>query len=227
MLAYSSLIRRRIYKYRTIAMRPSLTILICSTVSTSALQTSLPRYNRILSSRVPFSGRLFSSTDGSESSSYDVDSTDEDAEQSLAFSAVSTTSTLTPTSDNINGNTNINGKFNRYAPLLGKMNLSLETVKDLSNNRPISSNDVFCNRELRLDNIRAIGFDMDYTLAQYNQPAFDQLAFDGAKEKLVHSLGYPKEVLDFEYDHTYWLRGLIIDTQRGNFLKIDRHKYVR
>jgi hypothetical protein len=68
---------------------------------------------------------------------------------------------------------------------------------------------------------------MDYTLAQYQQPAFDKLAFDGAKEKLVHSLGYPEEVLDFEYDHTYWVRGLIIDTQRGNFLKIDRHKYVR
>lgn len=68
---------------------------------------------------------------------------------------------------------------------------------------------------------------MDYTLAQYHQPAFDKLAFDGAKEKLVHSLGYPKEVLDFEYDHNLWVRGLIIDTQRGNFLKIDRHKYVR
>lgn len=68
---------------------------------------------------------------------------------------------------------------------------------------------------------------MDYTLAQYQQPAFDKLAFDGAKEKLVKSLGYPSEVLDFEYDHTYWVRGLIIDTQRGNFLKIDRHKYVR
>lgn len=61
---------------------------------------------------------------------------------------------------------------------------------------------------------------MDYTLAQYQQPAFDKLAFDGAKEKLVHSLGYPEEVLDFEYDHTYWVRGLIIDTIRGNFLKV-------
>lgn len=36
---------------------------------------------------------------------------------------------------------------------------------------------------------------------QYQQPAFDALAFNGAKEKLVHSLGYPEEVLDFEYDH--------------------------
>lgn len=66
-----------------------------------------------------------------------------------------------------------------------------------------------------------------YSLAQYQQPAFDKLAFDGAKEKLVHKLGYPEEVLDFEYDHERWARGLIIDTERGNFLKIDRHKYVR
>ncbi|KAL7432680.1 hypothetical protein ACHAXH_008482 [Discostella pseudostelligera] len=122
----------------------------------------------------------------------------------------------------VNGGTN-----DRFAPILSKMNLTLESIHDLPHRHPISSNDVFCNRELRLDNLRAIGFDMDYTLAQYQQPQFDKLAFDGAKAKLVHSLGYPKEVLDLEYDHTYWVRGLIIDTQRGNFLKIDRHKYVR
>ena len=78
-----------------------------------------------------------------------------------------------------------------------------------------------------MEGLRAIGFDMDYTLAQYQQPAFDRLAFDGAKRKLVYSMGYPEAVLDFEYDHSFWTRGLIIDTQRGNFLKIDRHKYVR
>lgn len=101
--------------------------------------------------------------------------------------------------------------------------------------------------------------DMDYTIAQYKQPAFDKLAFDGAKEKLVKKLGYPEKLLDVEYDHTvsktifrpfmhllsfflnsnyffntsystitqFWVRGLIIDTQRGNFIKIDRHKYAR
>ncbi|KAL9191317.1 hypothetical protein ACHAXT_001023 [Thalassiosira profunda] len=159
-----------------------------------------------------------------ETSSYDVD-TDEEAEQSLAEAPVNGKSTLVQ-------DTGVNGKVSgnaphRFAPLLDKMDLDLESLKDLPTNRPISSNDVFCNRELRFDGIKAIGFDMDYTLAQYHQPQFDQLAFDGAKEKLVNSLGYPKEVLDFEYDHTYWVRGLIIDTQRGNFLKIDRHKYVR
>jgi len=100
-------------------------------------------------------------------------------------------------------------------------------TKKIPSIRPVSSNDVFCNRDLRLGGVDAIGFDMDYTLAQYHQPAFDELAFNGAKEKLVHVKGYPEEVLDWEYDHTFWTRGLIIDTQRGNFLKIDRHKYVK
>ena len=43
--------------------------------------------------------------------------------------------------------------------------------------------------ELNMANIEAVGFDMDYTLAQYNE-AFDMLAFEGAKDKLV-DMGYP------------------------------------
>mmetsp|Transcript_23516 Transcript_23516/g.49658 ORF Transcript_23516/g.49658 Transcript_23516/m.49658 type:complete len:651 (+) Transcript_23516:166-2118(+) len=161
-------------------------------------------------------------------SSYDIDA-DENAEQSLADYPV--------TNGSINGVANSNliaavdnepfSAQSRYKDLLNTFQLSLPSLSHLPSFRPISATDVFCNRELRFDNLRAIGFDMDYTLAQYQQPAFDKLAFDGAKEKLVHSLGYPEEVLDFEYDHAYWVRGLIIDTQRGNFLKIDRHKYVR
>lgn len=62
--------------------------------------------------------------------------------------------------------------------------------------------------------IRAVGFDMDYTLAQY-YTVFDQLAFDGAKDKLVRDLGYPEQVDKFNYDPEYFSRGLVIDLQRG------------
>ncbi|CAB9531502.1 Cytosolic purine 5'-nucleotidase [Seminavis robusta] len=122
------------------------------------------------------------------------------------------------------------GVKSRFSDLLSAVGLDqgqLRHVPDLPALRQVTPNDVFCNRELKMSGIQAIGFDMDYTLAQYQQPAFDQLAFDGAKQKLVEKLGYPEEVLDFEYNHEHWTRGLIIDTQRGNFLKIDRHKYVR
>ena len=61
----------------------------------------------------------------------------------------------------------------------------LSTLSDLTNEQVVSKNGVFCNRELQFKGIRAIGFDMDYTIAQYKQPAFDKLAFDGAKVRFM------------------------------------------
>eukprot|EP00934_Nitzschia_sp_Nitz4_P005409 Nitzschia sp. Nitz4//scaffold33_size148984//21076//23231//NITZ4_002913-RA/size148984-processed-gene-0.156-mRNA-1//-1//CDS//3329548382//5399//frame0 len=117
----------------------------------------------------------------------------------------------------------------RYEELIREVGLEgkLMHASKLPPRQKMSCRDIFCNRELRMAKISSVGFDMDYTLAQYHQPAFDLLAFNGAKQKMVEKLGYPKEVLDFEYNHTHWTRGLIIDTERGNFLKIDRHRYVR
>jgi hypothetical protein len=45
-----------------------------------------------------------------------------------------------------------------------------EIISHLPSRRIVSSRDIFCNRELKLSGIRAIGFDMDYTLCQYQQP---------------------------------------------------------
>ena len=36
-----------------------------------------------------------------------------------------------------------------------------------------------------------------------------------------------QELLEFEFDYRYMMRGLIIDKRRGNVLKMDRHKYVK
>lgn len=43
----------------------------------------------------------------------------------------------------------------------------------------------------------------------------------------MSQLGYPAEVLSFEYDCHYMVRGLAVDKARGNVLKMDRHKYVK
>ncbi|KAJ8613155.1 hypothetical protein CTAYLR_004816 [Chrysophaeum taylorii] len=85
---------------------------------------------------------------------------------------------------------------------------------------------IFCNRELNMNQIKAVGFDMDYTLAQYNVE-FDLLAFEGAKEKLI-GMGYPAAaVLGFSFDPNAHRRGLVIDKIRGNVIKVDRHKYCK
>ena len=84
---------------------------------------------------------------------------------------------------------------------------------------------VFCNRALNMEKIQAVGFDLDYTLAEYTRD-FDLLAYEGAKRKLL-AMGYPAEVGAFEYSPARYQRGLLIDKRRGNLIKLDRHKYVK
>ncbi|KAL8166061.1 hypothetical protein V2J09_007560 [Rumex salicifolius] len=86
---------------------------------------------------------------------------------------------------------------------------------------------IFCNRSLNMKNIVAVGFDMDYTLAQYKPETFEALAYEGTVKKLVHDLGYPSELLNWTFDWKYMVRGLVLDKKRGNILKMDRHKYVK
>ncbi|KDO84557.1 hypothetical protein CISIN_1g006585mg [Citrus sinensis] len=86
---------------------------------------------------------------------------------------------------------------------------------------------IFCNRSLNMKNIVAVGFDMDYTLAQYKPETFESLAYDGTVRKLVYDLGYPEELLEWSFDWKYMVRGLVLDKKRGNILKMDRHKYVK
>ena len=125
------------------------------------------------------------SSNGDTLSSADVDS-DEDAEQRLGNEL---------DSDSYNGIDDneflVADGTDRWQGLLASTGLEgkLRHVTELPSERKISTFDIFCNRELKMDNLAAIGFDMDYTLARYQQPAFDKLAFDGAKEKLVSKLG--------------------------------------
>ncbi|CAL9125733.1 unnamed protein product [Musa acuminata var. zebrina] len=86
---------------------------------------------------------------------------------------------------------------------------------------------IFCNRSLNMKNIIAVGFDMDYTLAQYKPETFESMAYDGTVKKLVYNLGYPHEILEWTFDSKYMVRGLVLDKKRGNILKMDRHKYVK
>lgn len=86
---------------------------------------------------------------------------------------------------------------------------------------------IFCNRSLPMDSIKAVGFDMDYTLAQYKPETFETMSHDETIKKLITLFEYPEEIRNFDFDCYYMMRGLVIDKKRGNVLKIDRHKYVK
>ncbi|XP_058445330.1 cytosolic purine 5'-nucleotidase isoform X2 [Malaya genurostris] len=82
--------------------------------------------------------------------------------------------------------------------------------------------EIFVNRSLHLENIKFYGFDMDYTIAEYKSPQYEQLGFHLIKERLVN-LGYPVEILQFEYDPSFPVRGLWFDSLYGNLLKVDSY----
>lgn len=85
---------------------------------------------------------------------------------------------------------------------------------------------VYCNRDLRLDQIEVIGFDMDYTLAIYRQAEMDQLSIEATAAKLVKR-GYPESLLHMSYRTNFPIRGLLVDTKFGNVIKTDRYRYAK
>jgi len=84
---------------------------------------------------------------------------------------------------------------------------------------------IFCNRNLRLDRIRFVGFDMDYTLALYTE-AMEHLQAEMVLERLVEDFGYGHEVTQARYQPGFAIRGLAVDKEHGNVFKMDAHRFV-
>ena len=87
-------------------------------------------------------------------------------------------------------------------------------------------NRVFCNRNLRMDSIEMIGFDMDYTLALYHQDRLEQLSIELTLSKLIEKHGYPEAIRTLHYDPKWAIRGVMVDRHLGNVFKLDRHSHV-
>lgn len=84
---------------------------------------------------------------------------------------------------------------------------------------------VFANRNLRLGGIEMVGFDMDYTLCEYHVTV-ESLSIRLTIERLVKTKRYPVQLLDSEYDPNFAIRGLTVDKQNGNLLKMDTHRHI-
>ena len=82
---------------------------------------------------------------------------------------------------------------------------------------------IFCNRTLNLRSIRAIGYDMDYTLIHYHVDVWEERAFVHARDSLV-ARGWP--LADLVFDPTAVIRGLVLDLELGNIVKANRFGYV-
>jgi 5'-nucleotidase len=104
--------------------------------------------------------------------------------------------------------------------------LGLELIESAT--RPLDvprQNRIYVNRNLRLDRIELVGFDMDYTLALYNQPKIEELSMRATLHKLVTAKGYPEEIRGLAYDPMLAIRGLVVDRVHGNIFKPDRYGF--
>jgi 5'-nucleotidase len=83
---------------------------------------------------------------------------------------------------------------------------------------------VYCNRTLNFRSLKAIGYDMDYTLVHYHVEDWERSAYQSIQQKFLE-LGWPVENLSFE--PTRVCRGLVIDTELGNLVKANRFGFVK
>ncbi|MCA9604383.1 MAG: HAD-IG family 5'-nucleotidase [Myxococcales bacterium] len=83
---------------------------------------------------------------------------------------------------------------------------------------------IFCNRTLNLRSIRAVGFDMDYTLIHYRVEEWENHAYRHLRDRLA-AHGWPVDDLEFDPDSVRL--GLILDLEHGNIVKANRFGYVK
>jgi HAD superfamily 5'-nucleotidase-like hydrolase len=82
---------------------------------------------------------------------------------------------------------------------------------------------VYCNRTLNMRAIRAVGFDMDYTLVHYDVYAWEARAYAHVQRRLAER-GLPAGDLRFQPE--LFARGLVLDVELGNIVKANRFGYV-
>lgn len=85
---------------------------------------------------------------------------------------------------------------------------------------------IHVNRVLNMKQIKVIGFDMDHTLVKYHSDVFENLTFEKSVVKLLE-LNYPEKIKDFKFDFAKAIRGLVVDKENGNILKVSLYNKIK
>lgn len=88
---------------------------------------------------------------------------------------------------------------------------------------PTPERQIYTNRTLNLRAIRAIGYDMDYTLIHYRVDEWERAAFSAAR-RLLRRQRVPTSQLRFRPEE--YIQGLVLDLELGNVVKATRFGYV-
>ena len=86
---------------------------------------------------------------------------------------------------------------------------------------------IFSNRTLDLKRIKAIGFDMDYTVVRYHSERSEAMTYKEVQKKLVQQKGYPKVIENLKFDYNRAIKGLVIDRKNGNLIKLSLYGKIK
>ncbi|MCT4641120.1 MAG: HAD-IG family 5'-nucleotidase [Bacteriovoracaceae bacterium] len=86
---------------------------------------------------------------------------------------------------------------------------------------------IYVNRVLNMKQIKVIGFDMDHTLVRYHSDTFEELTFNEAIKKLKNDLDYPVDIDHFSFNFKDAIRGLVVDKENGNILKVSLYNKIK
>lgn len=86
---------------------------------------------------------------------------------------------------------------------------------------------VFVNRILNMKQIKLIGLDMDHTLVRYHSENLESMVYRYALDKLIDSKNYPDIIKTLQFNFHDAIRGLVIDCENGNILKLSRFGAIR
>lgn len=97
--------------------------------------------------------------------------------------------------------------------------------KALSVHHRIDPDVVFANNYLNFEDVKVVGFDMDYTLVQYTTDLQD-LIYTLARDMLTSAYGYPQSLQECVFDKTFAIRGLSVDKKNGVLCKMSQMQRV-
>ncbi len=86
---------------------------------------------------------------------------------------------------------------------------------------------VYVNRTLNLKKIKAIGFDLDYTLARYQTQKFEALVYQLTIDQLIAHAKLPEQIRRLKFDFNLVCQGLVLDVKEGNLLKLSCFSKVK
>ena len=73
--------------------------------------------------------------------------------------------------------------------------------------------------------MKAIGFDLDYTLVSYT-PDLQSFLYDRAKQRLLERHAFPSSLQDCSFDEKFAIRGLSVDPSTGLLLNLSNSQRV-